>query len=286
MNTTQTAQSDWQPPSQQSAQSFERPDGQSLASLPLSVDDETQPLLCMQQVSKTLAKSGSSFQLFIPELSVRAGEFVAIVGESGCGKSTLLDLLALISSPTEALAYHCYFSAQQQFDIAELWRQGADTTLAGIRQQYLGYILQTGGLLPYLSVRKNLALPIKIKSADTRASDIVDMAERMGVAKCLSRRPNALSGGQRQRVAILRALMHQPQLVLADEPTAAVDSQRAVAIVEDFHLLAREKQMAILMVTHDVELVRHLADKIYSFQLEDLGEQNSRSTLYQLMKTR
>ncbi len=248
--------------------------------LNISVEDGSAPLMDIKQVTKVLQKGDNVFQLDIPDMSIYSGEFVAIVGESGCGKSTLLDLLALISAPTKANEFRLNFSIKHYFDIAKLWQSNDDSLLASIRQHYLGYILQTGGLLPYLSVEKNLILPINIKKNNTTHRDVWEMARRMGVADCLSRLPSALSGGQRQRAAILRALLHQPSLVLADEPTAAVDRQRAIAIVEDFYRLAKDKKLAILMVTHDIDLVENIADKAYSFHVSTRNYK-TQSTIYQ-----
>lgn len=223
------------------------------------------PLLTLQQTVKTRMHAGSSFRLEIPALNVHAGEFVAVVGESGCGKSTLLDLLALISRPDAAADYRFTFSDNDQLDVAAFWSRNDEVALAGIRRKHLGYVLQTGGLLPYLSVRDNLLLPMRLNRLPDGRSRVLEMARRMGVAECLHRLPDSLSGGQRQRVAILRALSHAPQLVLADEPTAAVDKQRARLIVDDLRSLARDEGLAIIMVTHDLDLIRPVADTTYGF---------------------
>lgn len=249
-------------------------------SLHFSSKNRNIPLLHIENMRKRLQKADNQFTLNIPKLLIHPGEFVAIVGESGCGKSTLLDLLALISAPAEGAFYEVNFSLRQHFNILKLWQQNQDDILASIRQKYLGYILQTGGLLPYLSIEENLSLPLKIKKSVIAPYDIDAMAQRMGVGDCLSRLPSALSGGQRQRVAILRALIHQPSLVLADEPTAAVDKQRAISIVDDFYHLSKEKGLAIFMVTHDIDLIHKIADKIYTFRLEDTGRNSVTSTLY------
>jgi putative ABC transport system ATP-binding protein len=103
------------------------------------------------------------------------------------------------------------------------------------------------------------------------------MAERMGVADCLNRLPESLSGGQRQRVAILRALSHSPRLVLADEPTAAVDKRRARLIVQDLRSLARDEGLSIIMVTHDLDLVHEVADRTYGFEVSQVSESQTLS---------
>jgi putative ABC transport system ATP-binding protein len=238
------------------------------------------PVLSLQGVVKVREQSGSRFELGLPALSVAPGEFVAVVGESGCGKSTLLDLLALISRPTRAQGYRMRLAGGEVQDIAALWRLQDEQALASIRRRHLGYVLQTGGLLPYLSVRDNLLLPMRLNRLPGGSERILSMSRRFGVEDCLSRLPESLSGGQRQRVAILRALAHAPSVVLADEPTAAVDRRRAVQIVQDFHALARQEGLAIIMVTHDLDLVRGVADASYGFEVEQLAANHTRSTCH------
>lgn len=236
------------------------------------VGDGGLPVLMLQRVVKIREHAGSRFQLEIPELTVQAGEFVAVVGESGCGKSTLLDLLALISRPDQMACYQLAFSDHEQRDVAKLWLDNDEDGLAEIRRKHLGYVLQTGGLLPYLTVRDNLLLPMNLNRLPDGRQRVGEMASRMGVADCLHRLPESLSGGQRQRVAILRALSHSPRLVLADEPTAAVDKRRARLIVEDFRSLARDEGLSIIMVTHDLDLVQPVADTTYGFTVGQFSE--------------
>mgnify|MGYP006287852811 CR=1 FL=1 len=235
-------------------------------------------MLSLEGVLKVREQSGSRFELALPAFSVAPGEFVAVVGESGCGKSTLLDLLALISRPTRAQGFRMRLAGGEVQDIAALWRLQDEQALASIRRRHLGYVLQTGGLLPYLSVRDNLLLPMRLNRLPGGRERILSMSRRFGVEDCLSRLPESLSGGQRQRVAILRALAHAPSVVLADEPTAAVDRRRAVQIVQDFHALARQEGLAIIMVTHDLDLVRGVADASYGFEVEQLAANHTRST--------
>jgi len=228
------------------------------------------PLLWLQDVVKRREQGGSRFELQAPKFRVERGEFVALVGESGCGKSTLLDLLALISRPSQCGLFDLGLDPLRPIDIAHLWEQEEEAALAAIRRRRLGYVLQTGGLLPYLTVRENLRLPGRLNRLQGIDRKIGLMAQRIGVADCLNRLPERLSGGQRQRVAILRALVHGPSLVLADEPTAAVDQRRAQGIVLDLRELARAEEMAVVMVTHDLGLAA-LADRRYGFRLESRG---------------
>ena len=142
-------------------------------------------------------------------------------------------------------------------------------------------MLQTGGLLPFLSVGQNIRLPGRIKGVAVSDASLRALAARLGVEHCLERMPVALSIGQRQRVAILRARVHQPRLVLADEPTAAVDKTRARAIIDDMHKLATEEGVAVVVVTHDVDLIASRADVLYSFETTQVSEQVIRSVCRQ-----
>ena len=225
-------------------------------------------LLAMRDLRKTRSQADARFELHVPHFAVGTGEFVAIVGDSGCGKSTLLDMLALVLRPTSCTGFvlgpgHGFRGA----DLLALWSRGDQSRLAEIRRTQLGYVLQTGGLLPFLSVEENIRLPCRLAGTSAEPGAIRALAERIGIAGVLSKKPQHLSGGQRQRAAILRALIHSPRLILADEPTAAVDKARAVSIVTDFAALARDLGTTIVMVTHDQDLVRPHATATYSFDL-------------------
>lgn len=235
-------------------------------------------MVTLEGVLKTRAQGGSVFELKVPRFVVHAGELVALVGASGCGKSTLLDIIALVMAPTQVGSFTLQAGSDAAVqDVRRLWQQGDEAALAALRRDHLGYVLQTGGLLPFLSVRDNIALPGRIKGVAHATERVEALAARLGVAGCLERMPDSLSIGQRQRVAIVRALAHQPRLVLADEPTAAVDKARARAIMDDMQALARDEGVAVVMVTHDTDLVRGRADVTYTFDTEQVSEQTTRS---------
>jgi putative ABC transport system ATP-binding protein len=224
---------------------------------------------------KRREQGGVAFELHIPKLALYQGQFIAVVGESGCGKSTLLDLLALVSKPTTCSQF-VYHEIQQSTDVKQLWENKEESALAELRRSRFGYVLQTGGLLPFLSVFQNLQLPSKINGYKNR-TEIIELAKRIGIEGVLHKKPQYLSGGQRQRVAILRALTHHPKIILADEPTAAVDKTRARSIVKDFNTLAKESGTTIVMVTHDHALVAPFADVTYTFDLNEVSETLTRS---------
>ncbi|MBZ4658811.1 MAG: transporter related [Desulfacinum sp.] len=232
----------------------------------------------LEGLVKTRSQNDSVFELHVPHFRVEPGSMVAVVGESGCGKSTLLDLLALVMAPTRVERFEIAISpTAPPCDAAGLWRRGDEAALAALRREHFGYILQTGGLLPFLSVRSNVELPGAINGGRPPSRSIQALARDLGIESCLDRMPSSLSIGQRQRAAILRALAHGPRLVLADEPTAAVDKARARTIMDDMHRLAREQRTAVVVVTHDRDLVLDLADAVYSFDLQVLSATETRS---------
>jgi putative ABC transport system ATP-binding protein len=195
-------------------------------------------------------------------MCLAAGEFAAVVGPSGCGKSTLLDILGLVMQPDRADTYTLQ-DGDRLLDLTCM----KTSARAAIRSQSIGYVLQTGGLLPFLTVRQNIALPLALNRLKDN-SRIQELASNLGIAEQLDKRPAFLSGGQRQRAAIARALIHRPSLVLADEPTAAVDELTAMEIRDQFQSLSKTLGTTTIMVSHDRSLLRGRVDRIFSFRLE------------------
>jgi putative ABC transport system ATP-binding protein len=190
-----------------------------------------------------LAKSFAGSPLFEDiGLTVAAGEWVAIVGESGSGKSTLLNIVAGLDRP----------------DAGEVLLDGAkvdfgdDDAMALWRRRHLGFVFQAFHLLPYLSARENVALPLALLGvAPGERQRRADAAlESVGLPGFGGRRPGTLSGGEMQRVAIARALVHEPRLILADEPTGNLDEASAAAILDCIAGAVRRSATAALMVTH------------------------------------
>ena len=208
---------------------------------------------------------------------------MAIIGPSGCGKSTLLDLLALVARPDEGpfgiFNFACSPVDHEVHDIIHFWQKRGENTVAQLRRRYIGYVLQTGGLLPFLSVRLNIELACRLKGIDRAGSRINKIASTLGIENQLAKKPQYLSGGERQRAAIARAMIHQPSVVLADEPTAAVDSDRAARILEEFKQLATENKTAIVMATHNYDLVKKTADQVATFNVRHFSENGVKKTL-------
>lgn len=177
------------------------------------------------------------------DLTVRGGEFVALMGPSGSGKSTLLNCVATIDVPTGG---SIRIAGK---DIARISRG----KLADFRRTQLGFIFQDSNLLDTLTGRENIALPLTIGrvAPDQIKQDVEGVARALGVADVLDQHPYQMSGGQGQRVAAARALVTRPRLVLADEPTGALDSKNSRILLESLDKLNRSQRATILMVTHD-----------------------------------
>ncbi len=235
------------------------------------------PVYTLRGVSRRREKGGVIFELDVPSLTIAQGEFIAVVGPSGCGKSTLLDLLGLALTPSKAETFNLSIAGDhpQTREIPQLVEQEK----AQLRQNHLGYVLQNGGLLPFLTVRENIELPGKLAGTPNYRQRCETLAHSLGIAGQLSKKPKDLSGGQRQRAAIARGLIHTPDILLADEPTAAVDRPNAIEIRDQFSTLVRKNQVAVLMVTHDQDLVLPVIDRLLSFELEKESKTHTKSVL-------
>jgi putative ABC transport system ATP-binding protein len=215
---------------------------------------------------------GTSFELLVPELIVEKGEKLALVGFSGCGKSTLLDLLAMILQPDEAEQFLFAPDSSQGMDINQIWSQKDVNQLADARLKNIGYVLQTGGLLPFLSVYENISLTPNALGVQPK-DKIEALCDQLAIKHHLSKLPVALSVGERQRVAIARAMAHNPGLILGDEPTASLDPINAERIMQIFIKLAEEQGMTLIVATHEWKRVEELGFRKITFELEDLSSQ-------------
>ncbi len=186
---------------------------------------------------------------------IEKGEFVAIIGPSGSGKSTFLTMAGGLQTPSHGsvLINGEEFSNQPESKRAKL------------RFKEIGFILQASNLVPFLTVKKQLVLVDKVKHEHHQAQ-ANKLFEQLGVASLVNKYPEELSGGERQRVAIARALYNDPSIILADEPTASLDSEKAREVVDILAKESKEKNKAIIMVTHDTRLIDK-CDKV--FMMED-----------------
>jgi putative ABC transport system ATP-binding protein len=186
-------------------------------------------------------------------LQICPGEFVALVGPSGSGKTTMLAMLAGLLSPTEG---SILIGGEDLSGMSERDR-------TRFRREKVGFTFQANNLVPYLTVKENVELMLKLNHSFNGKSKkrATDLLEQLGLGDRLKNLPSQLSGGQQQRVAIARALVHQPNIVLADEPTASLDTQRAYQVVGTFADLIHAENLAGIMVTHDLRMVKYV-DKI------------------------
>lgn len=204
----------------------------------------------LRDVVKERLTDGAGFRLVVPSIEIHAEEGIALVGHSGCGKSTLLDILALILHPDQASEFSLHPVDGDNYEIDRLWRQRRQGRLSQIRKQHIGYVLQSGGLLPYLSVRENIELPRKLLNLPD--DDSIDSISRvLGIQRQLDKLPGLLSAGERQRAAFARAMSHRPKILLADEPTAALDpitAQKIMAVVME---LIKGLKITLITASHD-----------------------------------
>jgi len=196
------------------------------------------------------AVDGVSFQ-------VKSGEFVALVGPSGSGKTTMLSILAALLSPT---------SGQVLIDGQDLAKMNEKQRVR-LRREKIGFTFQSNNLIPYLTARENVEFMLRLNNKRDRAGRVRsdELLARLGLAERLHSLPAQMSGGQQQRVAIARALIHNPAVVLADEPTASLDTERAYQVVETFAHLIHENDRAGIMVTHDLRMCQFV-DRVLQMQ--------------------
>lgn len=184
--------------------------------------------------------------------SVNQGEFVALIGPSGSGKSTLLTIIGGLQQPDEG----------KVLIQGNKFSEVNDKERTQLRFKDLGFILQASNLIPFLKVKDQLHLVDKINKEDTDSNYIDNLLKQLGIQKLVNKYPSDLSGGEKQRVAIARALYHNPSVILADEPTASLDSERAFEVVELLAESTKKNNKATIMVTHDERLIDY-CDKVY-----------------------
>ena len=193
-------------------------------------------------------------------LDVKKGEVVALLGPSGAGKSTLLQAMGLINPPTSGRVVIG--------DVPVMDGPTALVDLRAFRRHHLGFVFQKANLIPFLNAVQNVQIALEINDQPARKARqlALELLDYLGVADRANNLPDALSGGQQQRVAVARALANEPSLILADEPTAALDSQRGRQVMELFRKAAHERGSGVIIVTHD-----HRALDVFdrTFEMED-----------------
>ncbi|MDR0531709.1 MAG: ABC transporter ATP-binding protein [Oscillospiraceae bacterium] len=190
-------------------------------------------------------------------LGIEAGSFVSIVGQSGSGKSTLMNILGALDRPTEG-EYLLDGVAVAQLQ---------DDELSQIRNQKIGFVFQTFNLIPRISALANVELPLFYKGAGRRErrERAMELLRLVGMEDRMEHQPNELSGGQKQRVAIARSLANNPSIVLADEPTGALDTETGNMVMDIFRRIHREERRTIVLITHNEELAKQ-TDRIITIR--------------------
>ena len=238
-------------------------------------------ILRVDQVTKTYGKRGEKQYQALKgvNFAVNSGEFVAIMGASGSGKTTLLNILSTLDKPTSG---NVFINHQDNSTLNA-------NQLADFRSQQIGFIFQDFNLLENLTNRENIALPLSLQGISPRKIDpLVDkIATRLGIKEILAKYPAEVSGGQKQRVAAARALVHEPAILLADEPTGALDSKSARELLFTMADLNQNDGITTLMVTHD-PFAASFASRILFIKDGQIGEQmlkngQSRQEFYHLL---
>lgn len=229
-------------------------------------------MLELQGVTRKFAQGGETVHA-LRETNFQAGpgEFIAIIGPSGSGKSTFLTIAGGLQNPTDGTV------RINGIDITDL----SVKELSKVRLEHVGFILQASNLVPFLTVEKQLVLLDKVNRRRTDKAAMNELFKELGITKLRNKYPSDLSGGERQRAAIAKVLYSNPSLILADEPTASLDTTKAFEVVE---LLAREtheRSKATIMVTHDERLIEY-CDKVY--EMRD-GELRLRTTNHKKQKS-
>jgi len=206
----------------------------------------------VRNVVKTFTIEGGGTINAVDDVSfeVNSGEFVALVGPSGSGKTTMLSILAALLTPTSG---QVLVDGQDLSSLSERKR-------VKLRREKIGFTFQSNNLIPFLTAQENVDFMLRLngradKSGRMRSAELLS---RLGLSDRLRNLPGQMSGGQQQRVAIARALIHNPAVVLADEPTASLDTERAYQVVETFANLIHENGRAGIMVTHDLRMCKYV----------------------------
>ena len=209
---------------------------------------------CLKKIYTTRFGGNQVQALSDVSFSVETGEYVAIMGESGSGKTTLLNILAALDQPTSG----------------KVFLDGKDLTMvkereiAAFRRDNLGFVFQDFNLLDTFSLKDNIMLPLVLsgKTYSEMAPKMMELSRRLSIEKLLEKYPYEVSGGQKQRAAIARALITEPKIILADEPTGALDSRAAAGVMDLFESINREGQ-TILMVTHSIQAASHASRVLF-----------------------
>ena len=238
-----------------------------------------QKIVEVQNVEKIYGKAGEKQFKALSDVNfeVKPGEFVGIMGASGSGKTTLLNILSTLDTPTSG---HVEIAGE---DITKL----NNNQMADFRANKIGFIFQDFNLLENLTAYENIALPLALQNRPSKdiKPAVMSIAKKLGLEEILNHYPTELSGGQKQRVAAARALVHEPSIVFGDEPTGALDSKSARALMDTLTKINQEDEVSILLVTHD-PFSASFCDRILFIKDGEIGqelkkEDSTRAEYYQ-----
>ena len=221
----------------------------------MTTRDATSPVLRAEQVEKQFRRDDDRFTIRLASLTLMPGDIVVLEGFSGSGKSTVLSLVGGAIQPTSAARLQLG-TAEGTVSLTDAWQRGDQRQIVALHARDIGFVLQTGGLIPYLTIRQNLAETLRLAELNGGSRgrrNVGDLASVLSISEILDRLPGDVSVGQRQRAAFARAIVHQPALVLADEPTAALDAANADAVVRVLVDCARRLNMSAIVATHRVD---------------------------------
>ena len=240
---------DGQKPDKSHAQPVERPGMSETAETAANPANPASVVIDMVDIVKSFYVGTPNELKILHEISLRVfdGEFLSIVGQSGSGKSTLMNIIGALDRPT---------SGEYSLD-GTLISSMTNNQLSDIRNQKIGFVFQTFNLIPRSNALRNVELPIMYrgkKTASERVSRAKELLELVGMGDRMTHLPNELSGGQKQRVAIARAMANEPSIILADEPTGALDSKTGRLVMDIFHKLNEEEGKTIILITHNETL--------------------------------
>ena len=225
------------------------------------------PILCLRGIHKTYVVGESRVRALRGiDLDIEAGEFTALEGPSGCGKSTLLNICGLLDRADQG----------ELGLLGENLDNATERRLTRLRRGHIGFVFQNYNLLPVLSAAENIEYPLLLSRTprQARQRQVDEIIEQVGLEAFASHRPDHLSGGQRQRVAIARALVNRPRLVIADEPTANLDTETASQMIELMQALGRSRGTTFLIATHDDRMARR-CDRVITLLDGVAGEKRS-----------
>ncbi|WP_069999992.1 ABC transporter ATP-binding protein [Cellulosilyticum sp. I15G10I2] len=211
-------------------------------------------MISLKEITKTYQSMGDTVQAIRSvSLDVKKGESVSVMGHSGSGKSTLLSILGALTPPTSGVV---------EIDGIDIYKLTQEKR-ADFRREYLGFVFQQFQLIPYLTAGENVMLPLTTtkKSNKEKRDMAAEVLARVGLGNKMNRLPNQLSGGEQERVAIARAIVNEPPLILADEPTGSLDTKTGDEIMELFQKL-NEEGLTILMVTHNPDYTHYMGRTI------------------------